>query len=105
LYALLMGYQEPPAGFQLASGMNYNAAYPGHQIAMGQPLYDGSVEYEDGTPNTMDQAARDVTAFLSWAAEPHMEERKKMGIRVLLYLLIVSGLLYLSKRTLWRKLH
>ncbi len=105
LYALLTGYVDPPEGFQLSEGMNYNAAYPGHQIAMAAPLVEGVVEYEDGTPATVEQYAKDVTAFLTWAAEPHMEERKKMGIRVLIYLAILAVLLYLSKRVLWSRLH
>ncbi|WP_088342642.1 MULTISPECIES: cytochrome c1 [Rhodomicrobium] len=102
IYALLTGYAEPPAGFNLTAGMNYNKAFPGHQIAMPQPLTDGSVEYTDGTPGTVDNYARDVTAFLMWSAEPKLEERKRMGLKVLIYLVILAGLLYLSKRALWR---
>jgi ubiquinol-cytochrome c reductase cytochrome c1 subunit len=102
LYALLTGYEDAPAGFQLAPGMNYNKAFPGHQIAMPNPLSDGQVEYADGTPATVENYARDVTAFLMWTAEPKLEERKKMGLKVLVYLIILAGLLYLSKRALWR---
>jgi ubiquinol-cytochrome c reductase cytochrome c1 subunit len=102
LYALMTGYAEAPAGFQLAPGMNYNKAFPGHQIAMPNPLSDGQVEYADGTPATVENYARDVTAFLMWTAEPKLEERKKMGLKVLVYLIILAGLLYLSKRALWR---
>jgi ubiquinol-cytochrome c reductase cytochrome b/c1 subunit len=105
VYALLNGYVDPPEGFELQPGLNYNAVYPGHQIAMANPLVDGVVEYGDGTPETAQQYAKDVTAFLAWAAEPHLEERKQMGIRVAIYLLILSLLLYLSKRALWRNLH
>jgi len=72
LYALLTGYVDPPAGFKLNAGSNYNRAFPGHQIAMPQPLTDGAVDYEDGTPNTLDQESKDVVAFLAWAAEPHL---------------------------------
>ena len=103
IYALLTSYaDEPPAGFELAPGTAYNAVYPGNQIAMANPLADGLVEYGDGTPETVQQYAKDVTAFLAWAAEPHLEERKKMGLRVILYLTILTLLLYLSKRALWR---
>lgn len=103
LYALLTGYLEtPPDGVEVMSGMYYNTAFPGHQIAMPQPFSEGSVEYTDGTPPTIENYARDVTAFLMWAAEPKLEERKRMGWKVLVYLIILGGLLYLSKRALWR---
>ncbi len=105
LYGLLTGYPEnPPEGFVLSEGMNYNTVYEGHQIAMAAPLSDDAVEYSDGTPQTLQQHAKDVTAFLMWAAEPKLEERKSLGIRVMLYLLILSALLYLTKRSLWSRL-
>jgi cytochrome c1 len=100
--ALLKGYADAPADMKMAPGMNYNKAFPGHQIAMPNPLSDGLVTYEDGTPPTVDNYAKDVTAFLMWAAEPKLEERKRMGIKVLVYLIILSGLLFLSKRAIWR---
>jgi cytochrome c1 len=102
IVALLKGYTAAPAGMNMASGMNYNAAFPGHQIAMPNPLSDGQVTYEDGTPATVDNYAKDVVAFLMWTAEPKLEERKRMGLKVMMYLLILSGLLYLSKRAVWR---
>lgn len=102
LHALLTGYVDPPADMQMSEGMNYNKAYPGHQIAMVNPLSDGVVEYEDGTPATVENYSKDVTAFLMWSAEPKLEERKKLGLKVILYLIILSALLYLSKRALWR---
>jgi ubiquinol-cytochrome c reductase cytochrome b/c1 subunit len=86
----------------MAQGMYYNAAFPGHQIAMPAPLADGLVTYPDGVPATLDNYARDVTAFLMWTAEPKLEERKRMGLKVLVYLSILAGLLYLSKRAMWR---
>ncbi|MDX2264054.1 MAG: cytochrome c1 [Hyphomicrobiales bacterium] len=86
----------------LGDGLNYNRAYPGHQIAMVNPLSDGVVSYGDGTPETVEQYARDVTAFMMWAAEPKLEERKKLGLKVLLYLIILSALLYLSYKAIWR---
>lgn len=105
LYALLTGYpDEPPAGVDVLPGLYYNAAFPGHQIAMPPPLADGLVTYEDGTPATVENYARDVTAFLTWAAEPRMEERKRMGLTVLVYLAIFTLLLFLSKRALWRRI-
>ena len=102
IVALLRGYAEPPAGVTLASGMNYNKAFPGYQIAMPKPLSDGQVDYSDGTPATVDNYSKDVAAFLMWTAEPKLEERKRMGLKVLVYLVILAGLLYLSKRTIWR---
>lgn len=105
VYALLTGYTDPPASLKLAEGMNYNKAFPGNQIAMIPPLRAGAVKYEDGTPTTVEQYSRDVTAFLAWAGDPKLEERKSMGWRVLLYLLITTVLLYLVKRRLWSGLH
>jgi cytochrome c1 len=102
VHAVLTGYTDTPAGFKLNEGLNYNRAFPGHQIAMPQPLTDGVVDFEDGTPNTLDQEARDVVSFLAWAAEPHLVERKKMGLWVLIYLAAIAGLLLLAKKTLWR---
>jgi cytochrome c1 len=102
IYALMTGYGEAPSGMTLAPGMNYNHAFPGHQIAMPAPLTEGSVTYEDGTPGTVENYARDVSAFLMWSAEPTLEERKRMGLKVMIYLVILSVLLYLSKRALWR---
>lgn len=102
VYALLNGYTEAPASKKIAEGLNYNRAFPGNQLAMPQPLSDGQVEYADGTPNTLDQESRDVITFLAWAAEPHLAERKKMGLWVIAYLAVLAGLLFLSKKTLWR---
>lgn len=104
-YALLVGYKdEPPAGVEVLDGLYYNEVFPGHQIAMPPPLFDGVVTYEDGTAETAENYARDVTAFLTWASEPTLEERKKMGLTVLAYLTIFAILLYLSKRTLWYRI-
>ena len=105
LYALLNGYQNPPANVKLADGMSYNVAFPGNQIAMAKPIEDGRVKYQDGTPGTVAQYAADVTAFLVWAGDPKFEERKSMGLRVLLYLLITSILVYFAKKRLWSRLH
>ena len=102
IYGLLNGYVDPPAGFKLNPGSNYNRVFPGHQIAMPQPLTDGVVDYEDGTPNTLEQESKDVVSFLAWAAEPHLVERKKLGLLVLAYLAALTALLYVAKKTLWR---
>ena len=102
IYALLTGYVDPPANFKLNEGSNYNRAFPGHQIAMPQPLMDGVVDYDDGTPNTLDHEAKDVTTYLMWVSEPHLAERKKTGLLVLGYLAILAGLLFVAKKTLWR---
>jgi len=106
LYALLTGYKdEAPADVEVPEGGSYNTYFPGQIIAMGPPLSDDAVEYTDGTKATIDQQARDVTTFLSWAAEPEMEERKSMGIKVLLFLLILSGMMYAVKRQVWSDQH
>jgi cytochrome c1 len=103
IYALLTSYSAPPADMKMTKGMNYNLAFPGHQIAMPQPLEDGTVEYdEDKTPNSLDQEARDVASFLTWASDPHLVARKQLGLWVIIYLIVVAGLLWLAKRTLWR---
>jgi cytochrome c1 len=101
LFALLTGYGEPPAGFELREGMNYNAAFADHQIAMPQPLSDGAVDYTDGTPTDLRQLARDVTTFLVWAAEPKLEARKRAGFQVMIYLVLLAGLLYFTTKKLW----
>jgi ubiquinol-cytochrome c reductase cytochrome c1 subunit len=101
LRAMLTGYQDPPPGFELGEGLHYNRYFPGRQIAMANVLFDDMMEFADGTAATADQMARDVTTFLAWAAEPEMEERRQMGIRVVLFLLILGGLTYAVKRRVW----
>lgn len=103
IYALLTNYSTPPNGVVLGDGMNYNKYFPGHQIAMANPLTDDAVEYTDGTPTTAAQHAKDVTAFMVWAAEPHLNERKNMGKRVQIYLLIFALLLFLAKKSVWAR--
>ncbi|MBO0333044.1 cytochrome c1 [Sneathiella sp. CAU 1612] len=105
LYSLLTGYEDAPADFNLAEGMAYNAYFPGHQIAMPSPLSADAVEYSDGTPATVDQMAKDVTVFLAWAAEPKLEQRKSIGLRVILFLLILAGVFYAVKRKVWSDVH
>jgi cytochrome c1 len=105
LYALLTGYQQQPAGFDMTQGMQYNTAFPGHQIAMPNPLVDGVIPYTDGTEPTVDNYAKDVSAFLMWTAEPKLEERHKIGARVMIFLLVFAVIMYLSKRAVWARLH
>ena len=88
-YSLLMGYKDSPEDEELSNGY-YNVAYPGNIIAMPQPLYDNMVEYEDNTPASQDQIIRDVTSFLAWTAEPELDERKSIGVRVLLFLFLLT---------------
>jgi len=106
IHALLTGYEDPPAGVTLMEGMNYNKYFPGHQIAMAPPLTsEGQVEFHDGTKATVDQMARDVSQFLAWAAEPELEQRKAMGVKIILFLGILAGLAYSVKRKVWADVH
>ena len=106
VYSIITGFgQTPPANEKMARGMQYNPYYPGHQIAMPPPLTDDRVQYADGTKATIDQEARDVTTFLAWASEPTMEERKRTGVKVLIFLLFMTGVLYAAKRKIWLDVH
>jgi ubiquinol-cytochrome c reductase cytochrome c1 subunit len=105
LNALLNGYTDPPAGFNLMEGMHYNEYFPGHQIAMPKPLNDDQVQFHDGTKATVEQMAHDVTTFLAWAAEPELEQRRQMGVRIILFLTILGGLAYAVKRKIWHDVH
>ena len=103
IHSLLTGYDhEPPAGMVIAEGTHYNPFFiAGKSLAMAKPLSDDQVTYDDGSPQTVDQYARDVSAFLMWAAEPHLEDRKKTGFRVMVFLVLFAGLVYLTKRKVW----
>lgn len=106
VYALMTGYEDPPPeGVTLMPGMNYNRYFPGHQIAMAPQLADDRVEYADGTPATEAQMAKDVVTFLSWAAEPELEERKRLGMKVMLFLIVFTAMLYALKRKIWSDVH
>jgi ubiquinol-cytochrome c reductase cytochrome b/c1 subunit len=99
--ALMHGYKQAPQGFQVPEGAYYNEYFPGHIIKMKPPLADGQVTYDDGSPATVDQYAKDIAAFLMWAAEPHMEQRKRIGLQVMIFLIVFSGLLYFTKKKVW----
>jgi ubiquinol-cytochrome c reductase cytochrome b/c1 subunit len=104
--ALLMGYDDkPPAGVTIPQGSFYNKYFPGHAIAMPKPMEDGRVTYDDGAPQTLEQYSKDVTAFLMWAAEPHMETRKRIGFQVIIFLIVLAGMLYFTKKKVWANAH
>src|SRR5216683_1511483 len=105
IFALLNGYAPPPADIKMGQGMNYNLYFPGHQIAMPPPLNDGAVTFADNTPSTVKQMAHDVVSFLSWAAEPSLEIRKRTGVKVMIFLLICVGVFYGVKRKIWADIH
>lgn len=106
IYALLTGYSDPPEDVELMPGMSYNKYFAGRQIAMAQPIAgEGQVEFKDGTTATVEQMAKDVTTFLAWAAEPELERRKQMGIKIVLFLAILGGLTYAVKRRIWADAH
>ena len=104
IYSVLMGYEDPPAGFELEDGVYYNKYMDGKKIKMSNPLSDGIVTYADGTKATEAQMAKDVTTFLTWTAEPHLETRHKMGVKVIIFLTIFTLLVYLSMRRIWSRI-
>jgi ubiquinol-cytochrome c reductase cytochrome c1 subunit len=106
IYAILTGFKDAPAGMKMNPNMYYNAYFPGHQIAMPPPLTsDGQLTYADGIKATIPQMAHDVTTFLAWAAEPNLNERHRMGAKVILFLVIAAGIFYAAKRKIWAALH
>ena len=102
LKALLLGYVEAPSEKKIPEGQYYNKYMEGNLIAMPSPLSEGLVEYDDGTEASMDQMATDVTTFLAWAAEPNLEDRKRIGLKVILFLIVLFVLAYISKQQIWR---
>jgi len=104
IYSLLLGYEEVPAGYELDDGVYYNKYIPGNKIMMSKPLSEGAVEYSDGTQATEVQMAKDVVTFLTWAAEPKLEARHKMGFKVFIFLIILLTLVYFSKQKVWSRL-
>ena len=103
IYSLLLGYEEAPTGFELDEGVYYNKYMSGNRIKMLAPLSDGLVEYSDGTQSTTVQMAKDVTTFLVWAAEPHLESQHRMGFKSIIYLIILFILVYMSKQKVWSR--
>lgn len=104
LYSLLTGYAEAPSDVKMMDGLHYNKYFPGNQIAMPSPLMDGMVQYASGTISTVDQMAKDVVVFLQWAAEPEMEHRKSLGLKVMIYLFIFTIFFYYAKQNIWSRL-
>ena len=105
LYSLLSSYIDAPNGKEVPDGMYYNAAYPGHLIAMPQPLYGDDVEYSDGADTSIEAVSADLTQFLMWAAEPKMEVRKRIGVAAVFFLSIFVIFSYLAKRRIWADVH
>jgi ubiquinol-cytochrome c reductase cytochrome c1 subunit len=106
VYGILNGFRDPPpAGFVLTQGKYYNEYFAGHQISMPPPLADNTVKFQDGTKATLPQEAHDVVTFLTWAAEPYLEERKETGAKSIIFLLAMTGVLYGAKRKVWKNLH
>ena len=105
VYAILTGFREAPANFKMTPGTYYNEYFPGHEIKMPPPLNPNQVKYADGTQATVPQMAHDVVTFLSWAAEPNLEERHRIGFKVMLFLVVVTGIFYAAKRKIWSRVH
>ena len=104
IYSLLLGYEDAPDGVTLDDGVYYNKYMYGNNIKMAEPLSDGLIEYSDGTTASKEQMAKDVTTFLMWAAEPHLESRHKMGFKAILYLIILTVLVYFSMKKIWSRI-
>jgi cytochrome c1 len=98
IHAILTGYTKP-------DDPQWNLYFPGHKIAMPQPITDGAVQYKDGTPNTLQNYSRDIAAFLTWAAEPNLNERRRAGTGAMIFLFVLAGLLYFTKTRVWEKVH
>lgn len=101
--AIIRGFESPPPGFKVPPGGHYNKYFPGHVIAMPPPLQDGQVTYDDGAPQTVEQYAKDVAAFLMWVSEPKLDQRHRLGFQVLIFLGVLSGLLYFTKKKVWHE--
>jgi len=99
-----LGYEEPPEGFEIEEGVYYNKYMSGNKIKMTAPLSDGLVKYYDGTESTTAQMAKDITTFLVWTAEPHLESQHRMGFKVIIYLIILLTLVYMSKQKVWSRI-
>ncbi len=104
IYSLLQGYEDPPVGMKLDDGVYYNKYMYGNKIKMANQLSDGLVEYGDGTTASVEQMSKDVTTFLMWAAEPHLESRHQMGFKAIVYLIILTILVYFSMKKIWSRI-
>ena len=104
IYSLLQGYEDPPSGVSLDDGVYYNKYMYGNKIRMASPLSEGIVEYADGTEATIEQMSKDITSFLMWTAEPHLESRHQMGFKAIVYLIILTILVYLSMKKIWSRI-
>ena len=104
IYSLLQGYVQPPADMVLDDGVYYNKYMYGNKIKMSSPLTDGLVEYADGTEATVEQMSKDITTFLMWSAEPHLEARHRMGFKAIVYLIILTILVYFSMKKIWSRI-
>ncbi len=103
IYSLLLGYEEAPSGMSLDDGVYYNKYMYGNQIKMSSPLSEDLIEYGDGTEASIEQMSKDVTTFLMWAAEPHLETRHQMGFKAIVYLIILTVLVYFSMKKIWSR--
>ena len=104
IYSILLGYDDPPPDVSLEDGVYYNTYMSGNKIKMSNPLSENLVQYSDGTQATEEQMAKDVSTFLAWAAEPNLEQRHKMGFRAVLYLIIITILVYFSMKKIWSRI-
>ena len=104
IYSLLQGYEDPPSGITLDDGVYYNKYMYGNKIKMPNQLSDGLVEYADGTEASIEQMSKDVTTFLMWSAEPHLETRHQMGFKAIIYLIILTILVYFSMKRIWSRI-
>jgi len=104
VYAILTGFKDPPKDFKMTEGTYYNEYFAGHQIKMPPPLTDGQVKFADGAPDKVADEARDVVSFLTWAAEPNLDQRHRMGFKVMLFLIIATGVFYAAKRKIWSRI-
>lgn len=106
IYSLLTGFLDtPPEGHVVPDGMYYNKVFPGNNIGMPPPISDDVVTYTDGTKATKEQVAKDITAFLNWAAEPELDQRHSLGIKTLGFLLVLTAMFYALKRKIWADVH
>lgn len=105
IYAMLTGYVDPPADLEIPPGQYYNAYFPGHLMGMPPILQPEGVDYADGTAASVERMARDVSTFLAWTAEPTLEQRKRTGLKVILFLVVFAGMMYAVKRKVWAAAH